>query len=390
MASVLEIAKKMNKEFKNDSLAIKADVQPHYKRCAMGMLGFDYPLFGGLPEGRVIQMSGKESSGKTTAACAFMAAYQRKYPEKTCVFVDVEHALDLEWVAQATELDMTKLVYVNPENMSGEQILDLAAELLQGEDIGCMTLDSVAALAPGEIYENDIDKGSFANIAKSLGRFFTKTLDKISALKSILIIINQVRPVFGARVPTFAEPCGKALAYYTSILLRFGTRTYTHGDQVDSREGEKADGIRLWFEIRKNKTATVQRGGGWITIRYDTGLDQMKDLLDVALKYEFIQRPTSQRYRLIDLNTGEVYSWKDTISDNGTIGDPDDPLDFVGRGKVLEFFNTHPNFRKRYVDMVTEFISQKQNQCGSLLDENMLASMREESAKIEKNSGYED
>lgn len=378
MPSVMEVAKRMNKEFGNKTLAVVADVQPEYKRCAMGDLGFDYPLFGGLPEGRVIQFSGKESSGKTTAACAFMAAYQRKYPEKTCIFVDVEHALDLQWVSNATGLDLTKVLYVNPENMTGEQILDMILEFFQADDIGVVILDSVAALATGQIYENDVDKESFANISKSLGKFFVKGLDRISKSEGILLIINQVRPDIGARLPTFHEPCGKALAFYTSVLMRFGTRTYTHGDKVDSREGEKADGIRLWFEIRKNKTATVQRGGGFLTIRYDTGIDWLHDLFEVALRYEFIQRPTMQKYRLVDLETGEIYQDADGK-----------PLEFVGKEKVREYFREHVDFQAKYVSMITKHISQKNNRYGALLDERMLSEMHQESESVEKASGYE-
>lgn len=377
MASVLEISKKLNREFKNNNLNTVAELQPEYTRCPMGMLGFDYPLFGGLVLGRVVQFSGKESSGKTTAAMAFVSSFQRIYPEKMCVFIDVEHTLDLPWVAQATGVDLTKLVYVNPENMTGEQILDVAHEYFQADDIGVVVLDSVAALATGQIYENDVDKETFANISKSLGRFFVKALDKISSSQGVFLPINQVRPVIGARVPAFAEPCGKALAFYTSTLLRFGTRTYTHGDVVDSRTGEKADGIRLWFEIRKNKTATTQRGGGFITIRYDTGLDWLYDLLDVAMKYEFVERPTLQRYRLIDLETGEIYTDEEGKQ-----------LEFVGKDKLRTYLRENVSFQKKYIDMITKHISQKNNKYGSLLDERQLSEMGTESDQIEKASGY--
>ena len=380
MSSVLDIAKKMNKEFKNENLCLKAELQPHYKRVATGNLGFDYPLYGGFPEGRVIQFSGPESSGKTTGACAFIAAYQRKYPEKNCVFIDIEHSFDKEWEAAATGIDLTKLIYVNPENMFGGQILDLAAEFFLADDIGVVCLDSVAALAPKQIFENDVEKETFANISKELGRFFQKSLGSISASKGILLVINQLRPVIGSRLPAFYEPCGKALAYYTSILLRFGKRTYTHGDQTDSREDVKADGIRLWFEIRKNKTAPTDRGGGFLTIRYGSGVDWMSDLFEVAVKYEFIERPTLQKYRLVNLLTGEIYKDKET----------NEPLEFVGKEKLKKYFMSHIEFQNTYLAMVTEYICQQRKGCGSLLDERMLAEMKAESDKIDKESGIID
>ena len=114
MSSVLEIAKKLNRAYKNEKLALTADVMPSYERLACNDLGADFPLYGGLPYGRIVTVSGKEHSGKTTGACTYLAAYQRANPDKTCVFVDVEHALDKEFQAAMTGLDLTKLLYVNP------------------------------------------------------------------------------------------------------------------------------------------------------------------------------------------------------------------------------------------------------------------------------------
>ena len=92
--------------------------------------------------------------------------------------------------------------------------------------------------------------------------------------------------------PIYDEPGGLAPKYYASVKLRFGTRTFTQGDKVDARDGENADGFRLTFATTKNKTASTQRGGGFLTFRYDTGLDWSYDLLEVAIKYDFISRPS--------------------------------------------------------------------------------------------------
>ena len=90
-----DIAKKLNREYNNNNLIIKSNIVPSYKRLASGMMGMDYPLYGGLPYGRLMVYAGLEHSGKTTAACAELAAYQRENPDKICIYVDVEHTLDL-------------------------------------------------------------------------------------------------------------------------------------------------------------------------------------------------------------------------------------------------------------------------------------------------------
>lgn len=377
MSSVLEIAKKLNKEFQNNKLALVADLTPFYKRLAVRDLGFDFPLYGGLPFGRIITLSGREHSGKTLGAGVILSAYQHECPDKMCAYIDVEHSLDKAFIANMTGLDLTKILYINPENMSGEQILDLVLELQDAEDIGCIVLDSIPAMESGKELENDIEKdlGRSGNMARPLHKFTKRMADLVSAKNNMFIFINQVRVAGqtfnGANI--YSEPGGDAPKYYASVKIRFGTRTFTQGDKVDCTDGEKADGFRLKFAITKNKTAPTQRGGGFLTFRYDKGLDWFYDTLEVALKYDFIQRPTSQSYVLVDLNSGEVY--KDEEGND---------LRFVGKAKVKEYLMTHVDFQVKYLDMLNKYIAASQNVYGSLLDERSLKEINEEESSVEK------
>ena len=382
MSSVLEKMSKVNREYQNKSLAIMADVIPSYKRLTVNDLGFDFPLFGGLPYGRLCVFAGKEHSGKTTAACVAMAAYQRANPDRLCVYVDVEHSLDKEFQSAMTGLDLTKLVYINPENMSGEQILDLILEFQDADDIGLVVLDSIPALVSGKELENDIEKdlGKSGNMARPLHKFTKRMADLVSAKNNIFIYINQVRitgqTFTGAAI--YGEPGGDAPKYYASVKVRFGTRTFTQGDKVDCSDGENADGFRLKFAITKNKTASTQRGGGFLTFRYDTGLDWLFDTFEVALKYEFIQRLSTQSYQLVNLETGEVYT-----DENGN------PLKFVGKNKLKEYLNTHVAFQTEYLSMLNRYISASSNRYGSLLDERSLNEIKAEENSIEEATSKE-
>ena len=377
MSSVLDIAKKLNKEFQNNKLALVANLTPFYKRLAVRDLGFDFPLYGGLPFGRIITLSGREHSGKTLGAGVILSAYQHECPDKMCAYIDVEHSLDKAFISNMTGLDLTKLLYINPENMSGEQILDLVLELQDAEDIGCIVLDSIPAMESGKELENDIEKdlGRSGNMARPLHKFTKRMADLVSAKNNMFVFINQVRVAgqtfTGANI--YSEPGGDAPKYYASVKIRFGTRTFTQGDKVDCTDGEKADGFRLKFAITKNKTAPTQRGGGFLTFRYDKGLDWFYDTLEVALKYDFIQRPTSQSYVLVDLNSGEVYK-----DENGN------DLRFVGKAKVKEYLMTHVDFQVKYLNMLNEYIAASQNVYGSLLDERSLKEINEEESSVEK------
>ena len=377
MSSVLDIAKKLNKEFQNNKLALVANLTPFYKRLAVRDLGFDFPLYGGLPFGRIITLSGREHSGKTLGAGVILSAYQHECPDKMCAYIDVEHSLDKSFISNMTGLDLTKLLYINPENMSGEQILDLVLELQDAEDIGCIVLDSIPAMESGKELENDIEKdlGRSGNMARPLHKFTKRMADLVSAKNNMFVFINQVRVAgqtfTGANI--YSEPGGDAPKYYASVKIRFGTRTFTQGDKVDCTDGEKADGFRLKFAITKNKTAPTQRGGGFLTFRYDKGLDWFYDTLEVALKYDFIQRPTSQSYVLVDLNSGEAYK-----DENGN------DLRFVGKAKVKEYLMTHVDFQVKYLNMLNEYIAASQNVYGSLLDERSLKEINEEESSVEK------
>ena len=191
---VLELAKKLNKKYGDDKLAITADITPKYTRVATGAFGFDYPLQGGLPEGRIVTFAGLFHSGKTTAACLAVAAYQRKYPDKICVYIDMEHSLDLQFQARMTGLQLDKMVYMSPTTLTVEQVLDAILEYQQEDDIGMIVLDSIPPLLPAQSLENDMtkDPGMRGTIAKPLHRFLVAMSGLVAQKQNVFIMVNQV------------------------------------------------------------------------------------------------------------------------------------------------------------------------------------------------------
>ena len=236
--SVLSLAKKFNKEYNDDTLAIRADITPDYKRLSTGAFGLDYPLYGGLVYGRIATFSGLQHSGKTGGACVALAAYQRANPDKICVYVDVEHSLDIKFQSRMTGLDPEKMIYFNPTTLTGEDILQCILEFQQEDDIGMIVIDSIPALLPSDALEKDMtkDPGMRGTIARSLHRFLVTMSSLVANKGNILILINQVR-VAGTTftgAPIYKEPGGDAPNYYSSIKVRFGTRTFIKGEKVDA------------------------------------------------------------------------------------------------------------------------------------------------------------
>ena len=187
---VKAIAKKLNKDFQNENLAILADVVPQYERLSLGDLGIDFPLFGGIPLGRIIGFSGQEHSGKSLLSAVALAAYQREFPDKMSVYVDVEHALDMKFVSAMTGVDFSKVFYVNPEAMSAEDITQMILEFQQADNIGMIILDSIPAMQSAINLDTDMgkDNGMRGSIAKILHRFLPEMAGLVSKQNNIFIL----------------------------------------------------------------------------------------------------------------------------------------------------------------------------------------------------------
>lgn len=375
MPSVLEITKKLNKEYNDDKLAIKASVSPDYVRMPTGAFGLDYPLGGGLPLGRIVTFAGLFHSGKTTAACLALSAYQRQYPKNICVYVDMEHSLDLQFQSRMNGLDLDKLIYISPTNLTGEQVLDLILEYQKADNIGMIVLDSIPALLPASAMEADLTKdvGMRGTIAKPLHRFLVAMSGLVVEKQNIFLMINQVR-VAGytfTGAPIYAEPGGQAPQYYSSIKVRFGTRTFIKGDKNDCSDGEEASGFRLKFSITKNKTFSVSRGGGFLSYNYDKGFMWLEDLLEIAYKFDFIHRVNNVTYQLINLETGQVYK-------------TEEGKELTGKRKDLEnYILTNIPFQKEYIAMLNKYISSNSKSYGDILDARDRAEIKAQEDTVE-------
>lgn len=377
--SIIDLAKKLNKEYSKDDIIRRSDIVPGYRRLRSGALGMDYPFYGGLPYGRVCVYSGKQHSGKTTGAMRELAAYQQENPDKLCIYVDAEHSLDVKFQALMNNVDLDRLFIFSPSSgMSGEQILAEVLNMqLEADDIGLIVIDSIPALVTAQNLKQDFtkDTGRQGSIAKPMHKFLTEMIPSIEEKQNILILINQVRvkDVMYNGAVIYSEPGGDAPKFYSSVSVRFGTRTYMKGDVeiTGENKGEGATGFRLKFDITKNKTAATNRGGGFITYDYVTGLDYMGDMLQVALAFDFVQRVNNVTYQLINLETGEIL----TDEEGNDL-----------RGKkvyLMEYINTHPEFKTWYFDMLNNYISASNTLTKHLLSAEDEAEIEAEEAAIQ-------
>jgi len=365
--------KAINKTCKEWDILGSGNFSQNLKKLSLKTLGFDHPFKGGLPYGQIITFSGVEHSGKSTAAILAMAQYQAENPDKVCVYVDAENTL----LTQADYFQTISTISYDPEHFARYDCTGRSAEeifqdliMLQGtEDIGMIVIDSTRALISQADLDSEFvkDNGQRASVAKPIGKFIKQMMMYLPKRNNILLCINQVTIEKGMFSTTYTEPGGYALKYFPSVKVRFGTRTFTACEKTDisqSKADAKVDGIQLHFAIVKSRLGNITKDGGFITIRYNGGVDTVFDLLQVALPAKFIQRPNTQTYLLTNLTTGEIYTDKSTGEE----------LRFQGEAKLEAYLRAHPAFVDEFSQMITEYTTKNKVKL-DLLDENVLSEL---------------
>ena len=236
-----------------------------------GSLGLDLALgIGGLPRGRVIEIYGPESSGKTTLTLHAIAAAQRA--GGVCAFIDAEHALDASY-AQRLGVDLSSLLVSQPD--CGEQALEISDQLVRTGAIDLIVIDSVAALTPRAEIEGDMGDAHMGLQARLMSQALRKLTAVTSKQGTCIIFINQLRQKIGV---VFGNPetttGGNALKFYASVRLdirRIG--------QI--KEGEQVVGARVRVKVVKNKMAPPFREAEF-EVRYGSGINTIGELIDLG------------------------------------------------------------------------------------------------------------
>lgn len=247
-----------------------------------GSISLDIALGNGIPRGRVTEIYGPESSGKTTLTLHIIAEAQRKGGQ--CAFVDAEHALDPEY-ATRIGVDMKNLLVSQPD--SGEQALEIVETLVRSNAVDVIVVDSVAALTPKAEIEGDMGDSHMGLQARLMSQALRKLTGAISKSKTSVIFINQIRMKIGIM---FGNPetttGGHALKFYASV--RMDIRSIGKIEDTTGPEKEIV-GIRARVKVVKNKVAPPFKTAEF-DIMYNRGISYFGDLLDLGVKYERVHK----------------------------------------------------------------------------------------------------
>ncbi|MBQ9255375.1 MAG: recombinase RecA [Bacteroidales bacterium] len=303
-----------------DKTSMQVDVIP------TGSLSLDIALgVGGLPKGRIIEIFGPESSGKTTLAIHCIAEAQKQ--GGIAAFIDAEHAFDSVY-AQKLGVDTDNLYISQPDN--GEQALEIAENLIASGAIDIIVIDSVAALTPKSEIDGEMGESKMGLQARLMSQALRKMTSTISKTKCCCIFINQLREKIGVM---YGNPetttGGNALKFYSSVRLDI-RKTQT------LKDGDKVYGNRVRVKVVKNKVAPPFRQVEF-DLMFGEGISKLGEIIDIAIEHDIIKK------------SGSWFSYGDTK---------------IGQGKdlVKQMLKDNPELQEEIEEKVRQILLNKEEE----------------------------
>ena len=383
MGRLDEVINKLNKSAGADIIQ-KGTSRLTYQKIPFSSPKLNAMTYGGIARGKVIEICGRENGGKTTLALDLcgnaqkifqqefedtLREYKVKYDElinggkskekqaakllaemeefesngaKVVVYLDLENTLQTDW-AELLGVDIDNIILVRPENQTGEQVLQLAMDLVDSGGVGLMVIDSLPLLVPQQIFDESLEKKSMGGIAKLLADFCNKVTPKLTVNDCTLLGLNQVRENVSGYGATEITSGGRAWRHSCSMRLMVCKGDYLDGKcNPVPRNSKNPHGNIINVSIEKTKTCRPDRKVGICTLNYYFGINKIYDLVQLALEYSFIIQSGSW-YSIVNPETGEVIQDEEGV-----------PMKYQGISKLIDALNDNPDLVEELDGMLKE------------------------------------
>jgi len=357
-----ETLKSLAKKYGENVVKIGCDDLTVDGTLSLGSPSADFCLYGGIPEGRIIEFCGAEGSGKTSNSFLVAASYQReeikRNPDnpRAIILLDNEGTADPVW-AKVLGYDMSETaevptIVLRPEGQSAEDIFDMALDMLKTGEVGLLIFDSIATLVPQQIVDESMEKQQMGGIAKALTRFANTAIGLLRKYKATLIAINQVRENISGYGDPLTTPGGRAWKHACSsrIMFKRGSFFDEDGNTLMKKDAQSPAGHIIELYVLKTKTCRWDRKLGYMHLNYTKGIDVLEDTLDVATHFGFIDDSVQGSFTILDPDTGEVM-----VDNEGK------PIKIRGRKNLKPYFEEHKDLWKKLYDKCYEKLSQKED-----------------------------
>ena len=320
-----------NKEFKTDDVYVLSSnkVKP-IERLSTGSLTYDICTGGGYPIGRHVCLFGVESSGKTTNAIMNLKEYQKTEDPRPALVLDAEFAFDKEY-AKALGVDLSKVIFRQPDDaVEAEELL---LWFLKRNAVGWFLVDSIAALQPKSVLENEADASNIGKHANAIGNIYKKSTSYVGKNRVVSLWTNQIRDKIGGYGGGISEPAGHVPKFYSSIRIQI-----SRGAKEDNGDGTFTN--RGKISVVKNKTAPPYQSGEY-DMTHGKGIDVSMEVLDYGVKSSVLYKK------------GHSYYYDETFEN-----DPEKNKEhiFLGKSKgdSKQFLDENLEFRKVLYDKILE------------------------------------
>ncbi len=277
---IRETLKNLKSRFGDDSIMMLGEKpRVNVDAISTGSIGLDIALgVGGMPRGRIIEIYGPESSGKTTRSLHVVAEAQKK--NGICAFIDAEHAMDPEY-AKKIGVKLDELLISQPD--TGEQALEIVESLVRSGNIDVIVIDSVAALTPKDEIEGEMGAHHVGKQARLMSQALRKLTAIVAKSKTVVIFINQIRMQIGVMFGNpETTPGGKALKFYTSVRLDIRRI-------AQIKKGEEIMGGRIRVKVVKNKVAAPFKKTEF-DLMYNEGISREGEIIALGESLDIVQK----------------------------------------------------------------------------------------------------